>query len=243
MSSLSPAMRATTITVSGLVWLGLGWVALTQVPKALTEGQFEPPATELYRAPVVPPPRPEPEVPPRPQPPKAVELPKPWQPQRPDTIRDRQPPDLPVPPTGPASDIGVGRTADEPVAFGPPQTGTGPAEPEATPAPPMPDTIAIPQPHVQPPVIENPQRLAGTNPVYPRRAEEAERSGIVVLSFTVRPDGSVSDLVVLEERPRGFGFARSATDAVRNWTFDPQRVDGEAVPYQARFTIDFRLAD
>ncbi len=76
---------------------------------------------------------------------------------------------------------------------------------EAPPAPPTPSQI-VARP------IEQPK------PIYPRRALEAEREGVVRLRITIQPDGSVSDAVVSSAQPPGW-FEDAAIAAVKKWRF------------------------
>jgi TonB family protein len=83
--------------------------------------------------------------------------------------------------------------------------------------------VPLPPPAVETPVtsadivahpIEQPQ------PVYPRRALEAEREGSVRLHITIGPDGSVIDAVVVSSRPTGW-FETAAINGVKRWRYQP----------------------
>lgn len=58
-------------------------------------------------------------------------------------------------------------------------------------------------------------------PNYPRRAFQQHIEGSVTLSFTVQPDGSVSDPVVTGAQPRRGIFDEEAVRAVLKWKFKP----------------------
>lgn len=58
-------------------------------------------------------------------------------------------------------------------------------------------------------------------PTYPRRAFQRHIEGSVTLSFTVQPDGSVSDPVVTGAKPRHGIFDEAALHAVGQWKFKP----------------------
>lgn len=62
--------------------------------------------------------------------------------------------------------------------------------------------------------------LSQPQPIYPRRALEAEREGVVRLRITIQADGSVSDAVVTEARPSGW-FESAAVEAVKRWRYQP----------------------
>ncbi|MCW8807871.1 MAG: energy transducer TonB [Rhodanobacter sp.] len=77
-------------------------------------------------------------------------------------------------------------------------------------------------------------------PTYPRAALRARRSGWVVVSFTINPNGRTSDVQVVDSQPRRL-FDRAATDAVRRYRFTPAMKDGVAVSTVSRQRIDFSL--
>jgi protein TonB len=54
--------------------------------------------------------------------------------------------------------------------------------------------------------------------------------GYVVLEYTVDETGKVRDIVVLQETPKGYGFARSAIKAAEKFRYKPRVVNGQAVP-------------
>ena len=95
--------------------------------------------------------------------------------------------------------------------------------PPAIPRAPRPPAPTAPPPVANVPVtsadivahpIEQPQ------PVYPRRALEAEREGSVRLHITIGPDGSVLEAVVVSSRPTGW-FETAAINGVKRWRYQP----------------------
>lgn len=64
------------------------------------------------------------------------------------------------------------------------------------------------------------QLVRDAEPRYPARALTRRVEGRVELSFTVLPDGSVSDVQVVQAEPAGV-FDRSAVDAAQRWRFAP----------------------
>jgi protein TonB len=79
-------------------------------------------------------------------------------------------------------------------------------------------------------------------PEYPRKAARAGREGWVKLAFTITPSGGVTDVRVLESRPRRV-FDRAARRALEQWRFRPQRIDGRALAREAVQVIEFKLVD
>ena len=93
-----------------------------------------------------------------------------------------------------------------------------PPEIERLPPPPPPVALEPPAPPTPSQIVARP--LSQPQPIYPRRALEAEREGYVRLRITIQPDGSVSDAVVTDSRPSGW-FENAALDAVRRWRYQP----------------------
>ncbi|MFK8053223.1 MAG: energy transducer TonB [Woeseiaceae bacterium] len=77
-------------------------------------------------------------------------------------------------------------------------------------------------------------------PQYPREAALEGIEGWVRLEFTIEPDGTVSDVSVLESQPRRI-FDRAARQALYKWKFKPRVVDGTAVARRAATKIDFNF--
>lgn len=79
-------------------------------------------------------------------------------------------------------------------------------------------------------------------PKYPRRALEGGDEGTVELMLTILPNGSVTNVRIIKERPSGKGFGDSAMDAVLQWTYRPQMRGGVAVQRDnVRVIVKFRL--
>lgn len=81
--------------------------------------------------------------------------------------------------------------------------------------------------------------LSQPGPRYPQQAQRAGVSGNVQVEFTVTPDGSVSDVRVLDsDAPRAYqrDFEREALAAVKRWRFAPPDA-----PVTTRRTISFQL--
>ena len=77
-------------------------------------------------------------------------------------------------------------------------------------------------------------------PQYPREALLRGIEGWVRLDFTIREDGSVCDVAVVNAEPSNI-FNRNAVRAVLRWKFKPRIVDGRPVPRKGQQTIEFRL--
>ena len=96
---------------------------------------------------------------------------------------------------------------------------------------------------VQVQVDQQPRGLSTPDPKYPAIAKRSNKEGVVVAEFTIGVDGRASDITVVSEEPKGFGFGDAATEAVKRWRFTPAKKGGESVPMRVRQTIRFNLDD
>jgi TonB family protein len=84
------------------------------------------------------------------------------------------------------------------------------------------------------------ERLRYVAPEYPPGALARDRSGWVELEFTVKTDGSVGDVVVVNSSPARI-FDEAAIDAVRKWRYRPVQRDGQTVDQRAKLRVRFAL--
>ncbi|MBZ5665099.1 MAG: TonB family protein [Acidobacteriia bacterium] len=80
--------------------------------------------------------------------------------------------------------------------------------------------------------------LSRSEPRYPSEALGAHRAGDVVLEVQVAEDGSVSGIRTLSGDPV---LAAAATEAVRNWRYQPYRRHDHPSPFQTDVTLSFTL--
>ncbi len=80
--------------------------------------------------------------------------------------------------------------------------------------------------------------LSRTEPQYPPEALAAHRAGNVVLEVQVAEDGSVSSIRTLSGDPL---LAAAATEAVRNWRYQPYRRHDHPAQFQTDVTLSFTL--
>ena len=83
-------------------------------------------------------------------------------------------------------------------------------------------------------------KISTVNPRYPSAAARAKEEGYVVVSFTVTPDGDVTNATVTDSQPRRV-FDRSALDAVQRWRFKAATRNGKPVSSKVSNRISFRL--
>jgi protein TonB len=84
--------------------------------------------------------------------------------------------------------------------------------------------------------IRPPRKLQHVAPVYPAIAAQARIAGTVVLEATISRSGVVSDVRVLRSVPL---LDAAAVDAVRQWRYEPTRLNGEPVAVLLTVTIRF----
>jgi TonB family protein len=80
--------------------------------------------------------------------------------------------------------------------------------------------------------------LRRTEPQYPPAALASHRAGNVVLEVQVAEDGSVSSIRTLSGDPL---LAAAATEAVRNWRYQPYRQHDHPAQFQTDVTLSFSL--
>ena len=73
-------------------------------------------------------------------------------------------------------------------------------------------------------------------PEYPKEARARRIAGLVGLNAKIGADGQIEDLTV------GYGdslLSEAALTAVRQWKFEPERVDGRAVETESSVCLNF----
>jgi len=105
----------------------------------------------------------------------------------------------------------------------------------------------VPSPNVSE-TIESPVQRAYIpvyvpRPQYPRRAQSKGAEGYAVVEVTITTIGSVSDPVIIEEWPEGWGFGKAALKAAQKLKYSPKIVDG--VPQEVKgvlYKFTFQMA-
>ena len=116
--------------------------------------------------------------------------------------------------------------ASTPAATRPAPTPTRPAATPAT----RPTTPAAAAPGVRPRLISQPSMR------YPTQALRRGTEGVVVVAFTIQPDGTTANSRVTSANPRGI-FDREALRMVEGLRFQPS-----GRPFQTQQQIDFKLS-
>jgi protein TonB len=169
--------------------------------------------------PVIPP---TPPLPPKPVPTQPIENPNAAPTSAPDGIApetDREPA---IDPgfEGKSTVLGDAFKFDSQVGDGPPPA----------PAPPPPVRVGG--------VIRRPQIVHQVDPVYPPMALAARVQGIVIIEATISAEGAIMDARILRSVHL---LDQAALDAVRQWRYEPSRLNGVAVPVIMTVTVSFTL--
>ena len=82
--------------------------------------------------------------------------------------------------------------------------------------------------------------LYRVEPRYPALAKQARISGVVELECVIGIDGHMREVAVRRGHPL---LAPAAVEAVRQWIYQPTRLNGEPVEVIAPVTVTFRLAE
>lgn len=86
--------------------------------------------------------------------------------------------------------------------------------------------------------IREPRKTLNVAPTYPQAAREAGIEGIVILEATIDTDGSVANVRVLRSIP---DLDQAAINAIRQWRYEPTRLNGEPVAVMMTVTVSFSL--
>jgi TonB family protein len=87
--------------------------------------------------------------------------------------------------------------------------------------------------------VSAPKALYAPDPEYSEEARKAKYQGTVVLWMVVGADGRPQQVRV--QRSLGMGLDEKAIEAVRQWKFEPAKLNGQSVPVQINVEVNFRL--
>ncbi|MCX6616132.1 MAG: energy transducer TonB [Acidobacteria bacterium] len=77
-------------------------------------------------------------------------------------------------------------------------------------------------------------------PQYPPEAKQAGIQGTVLLHVKVATDGTVKEIVVKEGEPK---LVEATVEAVRQWEYEPVKLDGKAIEASTDVTVNFKLSE
>jgi len=89
--------------------------------------------------------------------------------------------------------------------------------------------------------INGPKFLNRVLPRYPTLARKLGKEGVVVLKLFIDDKGSLKKIQVLHDP--GYGFVKSALEALRKSTFMPAVLNGNTISSEAILKIKFKLKD
>ncbi len=127
-----------------------------------------------------------------------------------------------------------GRTLEDSNAGAAIQTLATPSQAMATPIPRRPGSAAAP------PDTQEPRLIQHVAADYPPEAARKGVEGSVDVSFTISPQGKVSDVIVTSAVPSDI-FDRAAIAAVRRWKYEPKTVNGVPVEAHQQLRLQFKL--
>jgi len=84
--------------------------------------------------------------------------------------------------------------------------------------------------------IKPPRLVSSVLPVYPAVARDTGTEGDVVIDTTIDKTGKVTSMKVVSGPPM---LRQAAVDALRQWKYEPSKLNGEPVPVQLTVTIKF----
>ncbi|MFQ3580400.1 MAG: TonB family protein [Chloracidobacterium sp.] len=88
-------------------------------------------------------------------------------------------------------------------------------------------------------ITQRPKLIYSVKPKYTEEGRVNKIQGTVVLSATVGPDGSLSNIRVVKSL--GYGLDEKAIEAARQCRFQPAIADGRPVSATVKFSMEFRL--
>ena len=87
-------------------------------------------------------------------------------------------------------------------------------------------------------IAKPPKLIKKVDPIYPKIAAEAKIEGSVILEITTDIDGKVQEARVLRSIPL---LDQAATDAVKQWVFEPLIIDGRRRSVILTVSVQFKL--
>ncbi len=155
-----------------------------------------------------------------------------------------------------AAAVGIVWLQRAPLGDGPAPAASTPAEDElsseplVTPPADVAPTPALPAPHPSAAdkpaeplrvggTVREPKKLRNVPPEYPTRALQARVQGTVILECLIGTDGRIARVKVLRSVPL---LDEAATEAVRQWQYEPTLVNGVPVPVIMTVTVNFKLS-
>ena len=93
--------------------------------------------------------------------------------------------------------------------------------------------------YVESMAIKPPKARQAEDPVFPESEVKTRNEGRVLLHLVVDDKGNVR-MPIVDSSP-GPAFANAAIDAVKKWTFEPTKLNGEPVAFLLKVVMEFTL--
>jgi TonB family protein len=89
--------------------------------------------------------------------------------------------------------------------------------------------------------VTSPSIVREVKPRYTDAAKKERIQGTVMMDVVVQPDGTVGDVTVTRSLDTTYGLDDEAVKAMKQWTFEPGKKDGKAVPVLVQVEMSFSL--
>jgi TonB family protein len=89
--------------------------------------------------------------------------------------------------------------------------------------------------------VTSPTVVREVKPAYTEAAKKEKIQGTVLMDVVVQSDGSVGDIAVTRSVDKTYGLDDEAIKAMKQWTFNPGKKDGKAVPVLVEVEMSFTL--
>ena len=101
-----------------------------------------------------------------------------------------------------------------------------------------PSTASSPRPVAATPQLTQPRLISSVQPTYPAIAAQMRTQGEVVIRAVVDSNGKVATMKVVSGPAL---LQQAALNALRQWKYEPAKLDGRPVPAEIQVAIRFRL--
>jgi protein TonB len=87
--------------------------------------------------------------------------------------------------------------------------------------------------------VQSAKLVRQPKPTYPPLARQARISGVVKFNAVIAKDGTIQNLTMISGHPL---LVQAATEAVRQWVYQPTLLNGEPVEVITTIDVNFTLS-
>ena len=87
--------------------------------------------------------------------------------------------------------------------------------------------------------VQSAKLVRQPKPAYPPLARQARISGVVKFNAVIAKDGTIQNLTMISGHPL---LVQAATEAVRQWVYQPTLLNGEPVEVITTIDVNFTLS-